>query len=75
MPDSIADVVNNRALDLALEFNYSNIRILGINSKEPSYHIFFYEDDLGGLKAFQITLDKSERSIVNEREVSYPLNN
>jgi len=73
MPDSIPDVVNNRALDLALEFNYSNIRILGIkNLKEPSYHVFFYEDDLGGLKAFQINLNKSEKTVVSEREVSLP---
>jgi hypothetical protein len=73
MPDAVPEIVNNRALEICVRFNYSNIRILGVkNSAKPVFHIFYFRDDLKGLKAFTLDLNNDKTSIIAEQEVSLP---
>lgn len=73
MPDYIPDVVNEKSVILALELNFSNVRILGVtDSKKPSYHFHFFDDDFIEQKAYVITTNKDEDKILNIEEVAKP---
>ena len=73
MPDSIPDIINKKALEMALSQKCSNIRLLQLkDTKNPTFHIYFFEDDLKGIAAYTAELNVGQKEINKLSQVSLP---
>lgn len=65
MPDSIPEIVREKAFELAFQNKYSNYRILQVRGEQESTFniLYFKENDMDMLKSVNVSLNENENTV------------
>jgi len=71
MPDSLPDIISEKAFEIAIKNKFCNIRILEVKNQEsPTYNIEFFDSYCNVLKSYNLSFNNQLNEIINTKDVT-----